>query len=121
MDTQTQLDEEVKRLANSPMGGYRLVDLDGHLVKRTGEREEAWDVPLAEAEGVIFQCPLCVNTGGHYVQCWFAGKVPDGLTPGPGRWTPTGTGIDDLTLNPSVHLSGEGCGWHGWVKNGEAA
>jgi hypothetical protein len=39
--------------------------------------------------------------------------------PGPGRWTVSGTGLADLTLAPSIHLSGPGCGWHGFVTAGE--
>lgn len=74
------------------------------------------NVTFAEADGVYFTCPKCPN--GHGVLCWFAGRVPAELSPGPGRWTPSGTGIEDLTLTPSVHLIGEGCGWHGWVRNG---
>ena len=72
---------------------------------------------LAEAEGVLFTCPC---GSGHAVICWFVGKVPDDLAPGPGRWTPSGTNIDDLTLRPSVHLVGAPCGWHGFVRDGAA-
>jgi hypothetical protein len=90
---------------------------------------------LAEADGVEFLCPLCFaknkgKVGTHVVICWFVGKVPDDADPGPGRWTPEGTGIDDLTLSPSVNLDihtpeyykehPKACRWHGWVKNGDA-
>src|SRR5205823_3280847 len=119
-------------------------------------REYRMGVPFAEADGVQFQCPLCAerlanarkatgNTepgtagevgeeggrrfvrGAHYVICWFRGKVPDDLNPKPGRWTPSGTGLDDLTFVPgtpalavSVLLT-SGCGWHSFVRDGEAA
>lgn len=86
------------------------------LVKRDGAAERFVST-VAEADGVVFECPKCRN---HAVCCYFVGKVPDDLPPGPGRWTPSGTGIEDLTLSPSVHLTGPGCGWHGWVKNGSA-
>lgn len=84
---------------------------------------------VADAHGLLFTCPKCAiylasdpdgTKSGHAVLCWFVGKVPDDVDPKPGRWTPTGTTIDDITLTPSVHLSGPGCGWHGWVLNGEA-
>lgn len=65
--------------------------------------------------------------GAHYVLCWFRGRVPDTTEPRPGRWTPAGTGLEDLTFNPgeppmmvSVKLLG-GCGWHGLVVNGDAS
>lgn len=82
----------------------------------------------SEADGVMFLCPKCASAelnddgkrSGHPVICWFAGKVPASASPGPGRWTFTGSTIDDLTLNPSVWLNGAGCGWHGWVRNGDA-
>lgn len=81
---------------------------------------------LAEADGIYFTCPLCQN---HMVAPTFAGRnVPDHLgsqnrDKQPSRWQASGTGFDDLTLNPSIDLSGThgGCQWHGWVKNGEAA
>lgn len=85
---------------------------------------------LAEADGVMFLCPKCYaenngRVGTHSVICWFVGKVPDELFPKPGRWTPQGTGLDDLTFVPgsgrshSVLLT-SGCNWHGFVANGKA-
>ncbi len=52
---------------------------------------------------------------------------PDDLDP-KGRWTPSGTGLDDLTFVPgnparavSVLLTNpDGCGWHGYIRDGEA-
>lgn len=84
---------------------------------------------LAEADGLQFLCPKCFatnggNVGTHSVICWFEGKVPDNVDPKPGRWKPVGTGLDDLSFVPgrksnSVLLVG-GCGWHGFVKMGDA-
>lgn len=84
---------------------------------------------LAEADGIQFLCPKCFAAHGgprgtHRVICWFEGKVADGVEPGPGRWNPKGTGIDDLSFVPgaksnSVLLQG-GCNWHGFVTNGDA-
>jgi hypothetical protein len=85
---------------------------------------------IAEAQGVQFLCPKCFaanggNVGTHMVMCWFNGRgVPDEMAPKPGRWNPSGAGLDDLTfVGPgavSVHLTGGGCGWHGFVSNGDA-
>lgn len=85
---------------------------------------------LEGADGVCFLCPKCFaenggsSVGVHSVICWFVGRVPPELTPGPGRWNPSGTGLDDLTFVPpgatSVQLTGGGCGWHGFVTNGNA-
>ncbi len=80
------------------------------------------------ADGVKFQCPKCSEglektetyvIGAHSVICWFVGKVPDSASPGPGRWAPSGTSLNDLTLTPSVFLE-KSCGWHGYVTNGDA-
>lgn len=81
--------------------------------------------------GLMFLCPKCfVENGGpvgtHSVICWFVGRVPDEVDPKPGRWTPQGTSMSDLTFVPSagrtqsVLLTG-GCGWHGFVVDGSAS
>lgn len=103
---------------------------DGTAEEVTGPREIYRFVnTLEEADGVQFLCPLCYEKNGgsvgtHLVLCWFSGRVPEETKPGPGRWNPAGTGLDDLTFVPpgavSVQLLGEGCGWHGHVANGEA-
>lgn len=87
---------------------------------------------LAEADGVEFLCPKCFRSnknsrvGVHTIICWFVGKVPNWLSPGPGRWIPSGTSLEDLTFvkdkdHPrcSVQLLA-GCKWHGFVANGGA-
>lgn len=106
----------------------RLRDLEAEFVIRVDDsrRQRDGEISLTQADGVMFLCPVCYGAnagpvGTHSVLCWFRGKVPDHETPGPGRWDPSGCGIDDLTLSPSVHLQGSGCGWHGWVRNGDAA
>jgi hypothetical protein len=96
----------------------KLTDLDATFVCHTMNGDFAEVKTLAEANGVIFDCPKC---GRHSVLCWDR-TIPQPIPPGPGRWDMTGTGIADLTLSPSVDLStsGIGCLWHGWVKNGDA-
>lgn len=84
---------------------------------------------IAEADGIEFLCPKCFaangsDVGTHWVICWFEGKVPDDVSPKPGRWNPVGSSLDDLTFVPgaksnSVLLLG-GCDWHGFVTNGDA-
>jgi hypothetical protein len=119
----------------------KIRDLDGTFLSNANAvagtfREQP---EMAGAQGVMFQCPVCsqgkeaVTTqsgrqavmGAHYVICWFKGMVPDEMKPGPGRWDASGTGLDDLTLNPSVNLDlpdnqPGSCKWHGWVQNGVA-
>ncbi len=79
----------------------------------------------ASAQGIIFLCPKCFAANGgpvgtHGVLCWFKDRgVPDEAVPGPARWIATGVGYADLTLAPSILLTGAGCAWHGFVTNGE--
>ncbi len=83
---------------------------------------------IAGADGIMFLCPKCFAenkgpVGTHSIICWFVGRVADDVNPKPGRWNPSGTGLDDLTfVGPgavSVLLT-SGCGWHGFVKDGKA-
>ena len=104
-----------------------LRELEACFLKRTPPLVERHE-NLADADGIVFLCPKCFAANGgpigtHSVICWFAGRVPDDLSPKPGRWVPSGTGLDDLTfVGPgaaSVLLT-HGCGWHGFVKDGKA-
>lgn len=112
----------------------RLADLDPHFIKRLVDQPGVVHQSvgtLAEADGVRFLCPVCYKNnsgpaGTHGIICWFVGKVPDAATPGPGRWTPQGTGLHDLTFVPgnpprlcSVALTGDGCKAHFHIVNGE--
>lgn len=107
---------------------FSLAELEAQLYRS----EPPWRVhtpvsTLADAHGIFFLCPKCFaenkgNVGTHGVLCWFEDRVPDDVEPGPGRWKPTGTGINDLSFVPgkrsnSVALRG-GCGAHFFVENG---
>ena len=109
----------------------RLRDLEARFVRWDKSDDGRITLPFADsiqdAHGVIFVCPKCFNdlggrVGAHSCICWFVGRVPQDAEPGPGRWNPSGSGIDDLTfIGPgltSVLLTG-GCGWHGFIQNGE--
>lgn len=86
---------------------------------------------VAEADEIMFLCPLCFARNGgavdtHQVLVTFAGRnIPeeagsrdaDGK---PSRWTASGTSLDDLVLTPSILLDAkrkaeDGCHWHGFV------
>lgn len=112
----------------SPMK-LRLADLSPEFMHydRVSGRQRMVDT-LGEANGIWFLCPLCTHNKAngaaihvHGVLCW-SPAVPKGVDPGPGRWPMTGIGFEDLTLDPSIDLSGPGagCNWHGWIKNGVA-
>ena len=114
--------------AAKPEGPYTDADFE----ERTGPAEYIVDVDaLAEADGVWFLCPKCYAQNGgcvgtHAVICWFVGRVSDDVEPKPGRWTPTGTGLSDLTFVPSAGRSHSvlltaGCKAHFFVTDGDAA
>jgi hypothetical protein len=111
----------------------RLHDLGAMFLKVESDGWRCDGIPLAEADGIIFQCPKCSEgkdkahdggyIGAHSVVCWFVGRVPDMLTP-KGRWMPSGTGLDNLTfVGPGANsvLLTSGCGAHFHVKDGAAA
>ena len=119
----------------------KLTDLDAQFV-HDAKPDFSYRISDAfhGAQGVLFQCPACAvgkevgeedgrrhAKGAHYIRIMFANPtgapVADAdCDPNP-RWTVSGSGIADLTLSPSVNLDvgGDGCRWHGWVTNGEAA
>lgn len=120
----TELDPEWVNYAAA--GRHRFADLHSAIDYGDGEAAcppiEAEDI--AHADGVLFLCPACFannkgERGTESVLCWFADRlhIPADATPGPGRWTATGTSFADLTLSPSVNVDHEH--WHGWIKNGE--
>ena len=83
----------------------RLKDLEAEFVKHDGASGHHIVSTLAEADGIMHLCPKCFHdnsgsVGTHSMLLWFRGHVPDNVTPGPGRWTPQGTGMDDLTFVP---------------------
>ncbi|APU88982.1 hypothetical protein Rctr197k_187 [Virus Rctr197k] len=96
----------------------KLVDLEAEFIRYNKPGHITRVLTLAEADGVMFLCPKCET---HTVICWFRDRlVPVDESPAPGRWTPSGADIHDLTLSPSINLLGEGCRWHGFVRNGDA-
>lgn len=108
----------------------RLADLEAQLLRRRAEAPDTYEPvgSLVDADGIMFLCPKCFAANGgpvgtHSVLCWFVGRVPDDLDPKPGRWNPQGTGVDDLTFvgpRATSVLLNSGCGWHGFVRDGDA-
>lgn len=119
----------------------KLRDLEARLVRYESRPDGEYQIDVAslsEAQGVVFLCPLCYqhndgSVGTHGVAVTFTDRgVTDaqgshGTNGNPTRWkVEGGTTLDDLTLSPSILLEGgphgapDGCGWHGFVRNGEA-
>jgi len=105
----------------------RLTELEPQFLKRVTDTSFREVEELSEADGILFICPLCFEKNGkdrvgvHSVMCWKP-SVPQTTEPTPGRWNMLGTGYEDLTLqngSSSILLTGDGCGWHGFIQNGE--
>ena len=86
---------------------------------------------LDEAQGLWFLCPVCFQRNGgavgtHLVETTFRdrGASDDEGSHGrdgtPSRWGVSGSSFEDLTLTPSIDLGSGGCGWHGFITEGEA-
>ncbi|MGE0362783.1 MAG: DUF6527 family protein [Vicinamibacterales bacterium] len=92
-----------------------------------GTGKEYEPAPRREGVGVIFRCP-CGN-GADEHECYVPFRNPlDGGPPadpggwnGSGGWQRTGDTFETLTLTPSIlrNRSHGGCGWHGFITNGE--
>ena len=85
---------------------------------------------FADAQGIWFLCPVCFQknegaVGTHSCEVTFEGrgaKDDEGshtLEGAPSRWAVTGSTFEDLSTHPSIFLNGPGCGWHGYITNGE--
>lgn len=107
----------------------KLTELEGHFLKillpdppGSPVRRYAPTTEIAGADGLGFLCPKCFAKNGgpvgtHSMRCW-AEHVSQDHYPKPGRWPMTGTGLHDVTLSPSIQITG-GCGAHFWIRGGE--
>jgi hypothetical protein len=77
-----------------------LRDLNAKLIRQY--RRDDTEGPIV---GVSFDCPACVKP--HRV--YFSND---------GRWTITGTTIDDLSISPSIDCTRSGCGFHRVITKG---
>lgn len=102
----------------------KLVDLHPQFVDHGGpgtKRADGTEYPLRKGIGVMFDCPCgCEN------MCYVPFKNPiDGgpmdEEPHKSAWLRSGTTFETLSLSPSIHRTPAlgGCGWHGFVTNGE--
>ena len=86
-------------------------------------------ITFNNAQGIWFLCPICFMknngpVGTHSIDVTFKDRGAldnqgsHGTNGQPTRWTVTGSSFDDLTTQPSILLGG-GCGWHGYITNGQ--
>ena len=101
----------------------KLIDLNPRWVGAGGEGISDKDgnpVPARHGVGLGFDCPCGCKIRG-YVD--FANPLDGGppLRDAHHQWQRTGEDFATLTLTPSILRSREkgGCGWHGFITNGE--
>jgi hypothetical protein len=102
----------------------RLVDLNPRWIGAGGEGITLADgspAPERTGVGVIFNCPCGCGDEGYVP---FQNPLDGGLPLDPNRsvWQRTGETFETLTLTPSILKvrNPSGCGWHGFITNGEA-
>lgn len=122
------------------LAGWHRALLLGALTRKDGEDwSHTLGVPAAQP-GDVWRVQRQDDSGGlHFVgyaltcpkedcdqgvhfwdHAWDCPQRTDPLAPP--CWTWTGSPeAGDLTANPSLHVLAEkgGCGWHGWLRNGE--
>jgi hypothetical protein len=99
----------------------RLLDLNPRWTGAGGEgirQADGSPVPERAGTGMIFECPC--GSCGQPLYIPFKNPLDGGMPLEPGRvmWGRIGENFDTLTLAPSIQRVG-GCGWHGWIRNGE--
>ncbi len=102
----------------------KLTDLHPQWVYSGGEGISDKDgnpVPFREKVGISFDCPCgkCPEGFSNSVYLSFE-NPPDGGPPvgNSPHWHRQGEDFETISLSPSILRIG-GCGWHGYVTNGE--
>lgn len=102
----------------------RLTDLNPHWLIHGGDDvldQDGRAIPLRKGLGVIFDCPCGCGVRAAIL---FANPLDGGPALEPNarsaHWDRTGETFEDLTLRPSILRNKDhgGCGWHGFVTNG---
>jgi hypothetical protein len=81
--------------------------------------------PERKGVGVLLTCPCGNCDDMHDLYVPFTNPIDGGppVNDGHATWQRTGDTFETLTLTPSILRSKEkgGCGWHGFITNGEIA
>lgn len=99
-----------------------LTDLNPRWVNAGGEgitTAQGEPVPHQSGVGMSFDCPCGCDMRG-YVD--FANPLDGSKNRGKSpQWSRSGEDFETLSLHPSINrpISEGGCGWHGWIKEGE--
>lgn len=104
----------------------KLTDLNPQFCNAGGEgisNADGSPAPLRVGIGVMFTCPCGKCDDMHDCYVSFTNPIDGGapVNDGHATWQRTGDTFDTLTLTPSILRNPEkgGCGWHGFITNGE--
>ena len=99
----------------------KLTDLHPEFFNAGGpgiHKTDGSPVPARVGVGMIFDCPCGCGVKGH-VEFTVAIDGQPWAVESP-RWERTGDTFETMTLSPSINRpKPQGCGWHGWIRNGE--
>ncbi len=104
----------------------RLADLNPQWMDAGGEgvtKADGSPAPKRHGVGVLLTCPCGACGEDKLLYVPFENPLDGGPSLSPERplWTRSGDTFEALTLTPSIlrNPSRGGCGWHGYVTNGE--
>lgn len=102
----------------------KLTDLDPAFLGAGGEGvydKDGNPAPRREGVGILLNCPCGNNDENHKLYVPFANPLDGGPSLyGERGWQREGDTFEKLTLSPSIlRRDPDGCGWHGFIRNGE--
>lgn len=101
----------------------RLLDLHPEWMSAGGEgisNADGSPAALRKDVGVLLDCPCGKCDEDHQLYVPFENPIDGSLSRERG-WARTGDTFETLTLTPSIlrNTAYGGCGWHGFITNGE--
>jgi len=90
------------------------------MIKLTNLNPNFFSASGAMGAGIFFDCPCGCNQRRHVA---FSNPIhgENNLSKDRPVWKRTGDKFESMTLTPSIHIVKEkgGCGWHGYLTDGE--
>lgn len=96
------------------MSDIRLTDLNPRLFVEESDGGLRLDATLAEAHGIMFDCPTGCGMDALF---HFDGR-DNPRAENLDRWTVSGTGFEDLTMDPALLVDFGSHTWRGNVTDG---
>lgn len=99
----------------------KLTDLNPSFLGAGGEGITRNGEPVPRREGVMLWCDCPCGTPECAIAVHFANPLDGGPPISDHHWMREGDTFETLTLRPSIFKNPAkgGCGWHGFLTNGE--